>query len=232
LQAVVLAGGLGTRLRAAVPDLPKPMAPIAGRPFLEILLRALAARGVTRAVLSVGYRAEAIVSHFGHDFEGMRIEHAIEDEPLGTGGATRLALGLCDADPVLVTNGDTFLDLDLAALRAAWTGDDVPVLVAREVPDTSRFGRLVVRGDRIVGFAEKGASGPGLINAGTYLVRRDLLAGFQAGARFSLETDVLVPRAATGALRVFVTDGTFIDIGVPEDYARAQTLLARFAGRS
>ncbi|MFM1990459.1 MAG: hypothetical protein RJA99_3416 [Pseudomonadota bacterium] len=232
MQAVILAGGLGTRLRAAVPDLPKPMAPVAGRPFLEILLRSLAARGVTRAVLSVGYRAEAITSYFGHAFEGMRIEHAVEHEPLGTGGATRLALGLCDADPVLVTNGDTFLDLDLDALRSAWTGDEVPVLVARQVPDAGRYGRLVVHGDRITGFTEKGASGPGLINAGTYLVRRDLLARFPVGARFSLETDVLVPLAVDGGLRVFVAEGTFIDIGVPDDYALAQTLLARYAATS
>ena len=214
-----------------MPDLPKPMAPVAGRPFLEILLRSLAGKGVTRAVLSVGYRAEAITSHFGHSFEGMRIEHALEDEPLGTGGATRLALTLCDEDPVLVTNGDTFLDLNLDALRDAWAGDEIPVLVAREVTDTTRFGRLVIQGDRVVGFSEKGASGPGLINAGTYLVRKDLLESFPTGARFSLETDVLMPLAATGSIRFFSCDGVFIDIGVPDDYLKAQELLSRFADK-
>jgi len=232
MQALILAGGLGTRLRATVPDLPKPMAPVAGRPFLEILLRSLASKGVTQAVLSIGYRAETIVSHFGNTFEGIKIKHVIESEPLGTGGATRLALEHCDQGPVLVTNGDTFLDLDLDSLSALWADDDVPVLVAREVTDASRFGRLMLRGNRIIGFTEKGVDGPGLINAGTYLVQRNLLSQFPAGTKFSLETDVLVPLASTGSLKAFVTDGTFIDIGIPEDYARAQTLLAGFANRS
>ena len=116
MEAVVLAGGLGTRLRQVVPDLPKPMAPVAGRPFLEILLGALAAKGIDRVVLSVGHRADAITGHFGHRWNGLEIDYAVEATPLGTGGAVRLALGHCRHDPVLVVNGDTFLDLEVDAL--------------------------------------------------------------------------------------------------------------------
>lgn len=225
----MLAGGLGTRLRAEVPDVPKPMAPVGGRPFLEILLRKLSAGGIDRVVLSVGYRAESITDYFGRSFAGLKLEYAIEAKPLGTGGATRLALEFCDEDAVLVTNGDTFLDLDLAALQSALSSRDAAVLVAREVPDTSRYGRLIVQDDLIVGFVEKGVTGRGLVNAGTYYLRRDLLASIPSGTPFSLENEVLVPAVASRAVRAFVSEGTFIDIGIPEDYRRAQTLLAHFA---
>jgi D-glycero-alpha-D-manno-heptose 1-phosphate guanylyltransferase len=229
MEAIVLAGGFGTRLRAVVADLPKPMAPVAGRPFLEILLASLAGKGITRVVLSVGYMAQTIVERFGHTFGGLEIDYAIEATPLGTGGAVRLALGRCTGEPVLVVNGDTFLDVDLEALRGLWRADRAPVVVARAVGDTTRFGRLRVEGERITAFAEKGVAGPGLINAGCYLVPRDLLAAFGPDRAFSLETDFLAPCVERSTVRVLVSAGTFIDIGVPEDYARAQTLLAPHA---
>jgi len=224
-----LAGGFGTRLRAVVPDLPKPMAPVAGRPFLEILLGALKTKGVERVVLSVGYRAELIIRHFGEHWRGLEIDYAVENTPLGTGGAVRLALSHCGSDPVLVVNGDTFLNLELSALAARGTAEGAPLLVARAVPDTARFGRLEVDCGRLSGFAEKGVSGPGLINAGCYLVPRDLLAEMPADKPFSLENDFLAPSGVRAGFGVFVSDGLFIDIGVPDDYARAQTELAPFA---
>jgi D-glycero-alpha-D-manno-heptose 1-phosphate guanylyltransferase len=231
MEAIVLAGGLGTRLRQVVPDLPKPMAPVAGRPFLEILIGTLAAKGVDRVVLSVGHLAAAIVSHFGDRWRGVEIDYAIEATPLGTGGAVRLALGRCRRDPVLVVNGDTFLDLELDALIARWRTHGRPLLVAREVSDTSRFGRLSVAGDRLAGFVEKGVPGPGPINAGCYLVPRDLLTELPADAPFSLENDFLVPRGVRAGFEIFVSRGLFIDIGVPDDYTRAQSLLATYAER-
>jgi D-glycero-alpha-D-manno-heptose 1-phosphate guanylyltransferase len=226
MEAIVLAGGFGTRLRAVVSDVPKPMAPVAGRPFLEILLGSLAAKGVRRVVLSVGHLAEAVTSHFGDAWGGLSIAYAVESEPLGTGGATKLALAQCRDDPVLVLNGDTFLDLELDALVAQWRGSGAPIVVARAVDDTARFGRLGVEGGRIVAFAEKGVPGPGLINAGCYLLPRGFLDDMPTGRAFSLETDVFVPRVAASVIEVFSSSGLFIDIGVPDDYARAQTLLA------
>jgi D-glycero-alpha-D-manno-heptose 1-phosphate guanylyltransferase len=225
MEAIVLAGGFGTRLRQVVADVPKPMAPIAGRPFLEILLGSLAQKGFSRVVLSLGFMAEKISGHFGPRFEGLDLAYVVEDTPLGTGGATRLAAAACTQDHVFVFNGDTYLDLEVELLEQQWQARRNPIVVGRQVPDTTRYGRLVVDGDRITSFAEKGISGPGLINAGCYVLARDALARFSLNQPFSMETDYLIPEVARAAVEVFVTKGVFIDIGIPEDYSRAQTLL-------
>jgi D-glycero-alpha-D-manno-heptose 1-phosphate guanylyltransferase len=201
------------------------MAPIAGRPFLEILLGSLARKGFARVVLSLGFMAEKISDHFGARFAGMDIAYVVEDAPLGTGGAIRLALDACTQDHVFVFNGDTCFDLEVQSLEQRWKANRHQVVVGRHVPDTSRYGRLVVDGGRITCFSEKGISGPGLINAGCYVLAADALARFPLNQPFSIETDYLVPEVASGTVDVFVTEGMFIDIGIPEDYARAQTLL-------
>ena len=229
MEAVVLAGGFGTRLQALVPDLPKPMAPIVGRPFLEILLMTFARNGFSRVVLSLGYRAELIKSHFGNRFEQLSLIYEIESVPLGTGGAIRAALPHCLSDPVFVFNGDTYLDLEVAQVQAVWRRSQIPMIVAREVADTARFGRLQTDGDRVTGFLEKGFGGPGLINAGCYVLSRDTLDRFALGSRFSIETDYLAHAVREQPIGLFVTSSVFIDIGVPEDYQRAQLLLAQQA---
>lgn len=226
MEAIVLAGGFGSRLRQVVADVPKPMAPIAGRPFLEILLRSLAEKGVSRVVLSLGFMAEKISGHFGPRFAGLDLAYVVEDTPLGTGGATRLAATACAQDHVFVFNGDTYLDLEVDLLERQWQAKRHPIVVGMQVPDTTRYGRLVVDGDRIISFAEKGIARPGLINAGCYVLATDALAQFPLNQPFSIETDYLVPEVARATVEVFVTEGVFIDIGIPEDYARAQTLLA------
>ena len=225
MEAIVLAGGFGTRLRQLVADVPKPMAPIAGRPFLEILLGSLAQKGFTQVVLSLGFMAEKISGHFGPRFAGLDLTYVVEDTPLGTGGATRLAATACAQDHVFVFNGDTYLDLEVDLLERQWQAKRHPIVVGRQVPDTTRYGRLVVDGDRIISFAEKGIAGPGLINAGCYVLATDALAQFPLNQPFSIETDYLVPEVARATVEVFVTEGVFIDIGIPEDYSRAQTLL-------
>ena len=230
LEAVVLAGGFGTRLRAVVPDLPKPMAPVAGRPFLEILLSMLARKGVQRAVLSLGYQADLIVHHFGGRYAGIELVSEIETEPLGTGGALRAALSRCESDAALVVNGDTFLDLELDALAARWLRRRAPLIVGRAVEDTARFGRLDVSGDALLGFAARGAGGPGVINMGHYVLPTALFEGQGALPKsFSFEAGFLALRARELGFEIFVTEGLFIDIGVPEDYARAQRELAPWA---
>lgn len=226
MEAIVLAGGFGTRLRQVVTDVPKPMAPIAGRPFLEILLGSLARKGFTRVVLSLGFMAEKISDHFGARFAGMDIAYVVEGTPLGTGGAIRLALDACTQDYVFVFNGDTYLDLEVDLLERQWQARQNTIVVGRQVPDTTRYGRLVVDGGHITCFAEKGIAGSGLINAGCYVLATDALARFPLNQPFSIETDYLVPEITSATVEVFVTEGMFIDIGIPEDYARAQTLLA------
>ena len=226
MEAIVLAGGFGTRLKAVVFDLPKPMAPVAGKPFLEILLKSLAQKGFTRVVLALGYMAEKVIEHFGSRFEGMELVYEIESTPLGTGGAVRLALTQCLTDHVFVFNGDTYLDLEVSHVEAHWQMNQMPIIVARDVLDTARYGRLETVDGGVVGFSEKGVVGRGLINAGCYVLPTDILNSFELGQPFSLETDFLAQTIKTQRFDVVVTEGHFIDIGVPEDYARAQTELA------
>lgn len=224
-EAIVLAGGFGTRLRAVVADVPKPMAPVAGRPFLEILLSTLARKGFDRIILSVGFMADTISEHFGERFAGMELIYVVEDQPLGTGGGVRLALEQAVADHVFIFNGDTFLDLEVEAVERQWQRRQRPLIVGCNVADTTRYGRLLITEGVAAGWTEKGMAGPGLINAGCYVLRRDQLDAFAPGERFSLEADYLTPAVAMRKFDVFVTQGRFIDIGVPEDYQRAQTQL-------
>ena len=226
MEVIILAGGFGTRLRQVVPDLPKPMAPVGGRPFLEILLTSLACKGFRRVVLSLGYMADKVVSHFGAYFAGMELVYEIEQTPLGTGGAVRQAMMQCGADHVFVFNGDTFLDLEVPDVEAHWQAHHAPIIVGREVPDTARYGRLEKSDGRVMGFSEKGVAGPGLINAGCYVLPIEILNGFTLGQLFSLEADFLAKAVKSQRFDLFVTDGHFIDIGVPEDYARAQSELS------
>lgn len=227
MEAIVLAGGLGTRLSGVVPDLPKPLAPVAGRPFLSFVLDALDAGGFGAVVLAVGHRADAIRDCYGDRHGAMRLAYSVETEPLGTGGAINLALQHTSGADVFVLNGDTFVQLDFSAMCAAHAdGGERLTIAAQAVADAGRYGTLDVRGDHVHAFVEKGRGGPALINAGVYLLRRDLLGADPGSRAFSFETDFLMPRAAVIRPRAFRTDGLFIDIGVPEDYARAQSLLA------
>lgn len=226
MECIVLAGGFGTRLREVVPDLPKPMAPIAGRPFLEILLSSLARKGFTQAVLSLGFMAEAISTHFGETYAGMRLAYEVELQPLGTGGAIRAALTRCESDHVFIFNGDTYVDLEVDALESLWQAGRHPVIVVREVPDTARFGRVQMTDGRVSAFLEKGASGAGLINAGCYVLPRHGLDEFPLGQAFSIETEFFMKHLQNARFDGFITGGQFIDIGVPKDYLLAQTALA------
>lgn len=226
MEAVILAGGFGTRLRPVVPDLPKPMAPVAGRPFLEILLSMLSKKGFTRIVLSLGFMSEKIIEHFGDSYLGMQLVYEVEPQPLGTGGAIRAAMAICENDHVFVFNGDTYLDLEVDALERVWQIGRHSVIVVREVPDTSRFGRVELSDGRIIAFLEKGLHGPGLINAGCYVLPTNALHDFPLGIPFSLETEFFINYLHSLRFMAFVTQGRFIDIGVPPDYALAQTELA------
>jgi D-glycero-alpha-D-manno-heptose 1-phosphate guanylyltransferase len=231
MEAIVLAGGLGTRLRAVVSDLPKPMAPVAGRPFLAWILDRLADAGFGRVVLAVGYRHEAIRDHFGIAYRGMSLAYSVEETPLGTGGAMRLAIDHVDASPVFVLNGDTYLEVDYPAMRAAHRAHEVELTVAvARVADVSRYGSLEIKDDRICGFLEKGSLGPGYINAGVYLMARGLVETIPVGTGHSFENELLMPRVAELCPLAFRADGLFIDIGVPEDYERAQGLFGKSAG--
>jgi len=227
MEAIILAGGFGTRLREIVPDTPKPMALIAGRPFLEILMALLAKKGFRRIILSLGFMADKIIDYFGNQYMGMELVYEVESLPLGTGGAVRAALARCVADHAFVFNGDTYLDFDVTRVEALWRSSLCPVIVVREVTDTARFGRVVLDGGRVTSFLEKGIAGKGMINAGCYLLPKNVLDDFLSGQNFSLETDFFCVAIQSMKFSGFVTQGLFIDIGVPDDYTLAQNLLAR-----
>jgi D-glycero-alpha-D-manno-heptose 1-phosphate guanylyltransferase len=231
MEAIVLAGGLGTRLASRLHGLPKPMAPIAGRPFLEILLTQLRRSGCTRVLLSVGHQHAVIQEHFGAAFDGLAIDYVIESVPLGTGGAIRLALAEAREESVLVLNGDTFLNADYAAMLGfhAVQGAAVTLAVVHR-DDVSRYGGVTLEGRRIVGFQEKGRSGPGYISAGTYVLARNLAWPPALPEKFSIERDFFVPEVARLRPAAYKVDGFFLDSGIPEDLDRAQTELAQFRG--
>jgi D-glycero-alpha-D-manno-heptose 1-phosphate guanylyltransferase len=206
------------------------MAPVAGRPFLEILLAQLRGAGCTRVLLSVGHLHSVIQDRFGASFRGMRVDYAVESTPLGTGGAIRLALAQTTEDSVLVLNGDTFLEADYADMMRFHREEQAVATIALvHQPDIARYGGVAVDNKRIVAFQEKGRSGPGWINAGAYVFERNLEWPSSLPERFSIEKDFFVPEIARLAPAAYEVNGYFLDIGIPEDYDRAQTELARFA---
>lgn len=234
MEAIILAGGMGTRLAGRLDGVPKPMAPVAGRPFLEILLSQLARAGCTRAILSVGHLHEVIENHLGTEFRGVRIGYAIEHAPLGTGGAIRNALREATEPAVLVLNGDTFLDADYAAMLRVHAEQEAALTIAvTHCANVARYGGVVMsgtsQGTHVTGFQEKGRAGAGWINAGAYVIARDMRWPPALTEKFSFETDFLAPEILSLAPAAYPVDGFFLDIGIPEDLERAQTELGKFS---
>jgi D-glycero-alpha-D-manno-heptose 1-phosphate guanylyltransferase len=234
IEAIVLAGGQGTRLRPVVPDLPKPMAAIDGRPFLWWLMTRLNQQHVGRVILSVGYKSAAIRAYFGNSIDGMEISYSVESEPLGTGGAMKLALEEASESAVIVLNGDTYTDVDLLDLMRVFDSAGVDLAVAVTYLNTiARYGAIVIdeKSNTITGFAEKQDGAAGHVSAGVYCLRRDIFVKYSVPAKFSFECDFL-PREL-GMLRAIAFKGAraFIDIGVPGDYILAQTLIPTLAAR-
>lgn len=229
-EAIVLVGGLGTRLRAVVDSLPKPLAPVAGRPFLAWVLDHLAQRRIRRVILATGYMGEVVQEVVGRRWSGMDIAYSQEIEPLGTGGAVRAASAQLHGDAVHVLNGDTFLAYDPAELEvlARTHGADIGVALAH-VADVGRYGAATRRNIWLEAFEEKGGAGAGWINAGCYFLQSSALASLPDGSS-SLETALLAPAVAAGRVVGYDDTSGFIDIGVPDDYARAQQLFPRGTG--
>jgi len=224
LQALVLAGGEGTRLRPLTLSVPKPVLPLAGRPFLTFMLDWLARHGVDEAILSCGFMSEAVREVLGERRDGVRLHHMVEDEPLGTAGPLRLAadMDLVD-DRVLVLNGDTLTDLDLSAeLAEHESRGAVATLALVAVDDTSSYGVVPTAPDgRVEAFLEKTASPPtNRINAGAYVLERAVIDRIPAGRAVSFEREIF-PALVGEGLYGFLAEGYWIDIGTPERYLEA-----------
>ena len=226
-EAVILAGGKGTRLQSVVSDIPKPMAPIGDIPFLEILIHHLANQGINHVVLAVGYKYEVIQDYFGESWRDVSISYAVESSPLGTGGAVKAAAGHLSGDAFFLLNGDTFFDVSLEELYESFEQGDFPfVLSLKEVKDQHRYGKVTIAEDHITSFEEKQHIDKGFINGGVYTCSTDWWLYESPEAEiFSLEKDVLEQLVADHQLGYLISEGYFIDIGIPEDYHLAQQTL-------
>lgn len=233
MEVIILAGGLGTRLRSVVSEVPKCMAPVAGKPFLWYLLKYLTRFDVNRVVLSVGYLREVIfkwIEDVKDEFP-FEFDYAIEEEPLGTGGGIKLALSKVDGADAVVLNGDTFFDVDLRALMEQHLLLPSAITLAlKPMKEFDRYGCVVIDtiDNLIVEFKEKDFCKEGMINGGVYAVSRINLSLDELPKKFSFEKDVLEPMTVQHKVYGLIQNGFFIDIGIPEDYQKAQNEFKQF----
>ena len=228
-DAVILAGGLGTRLRSVVSDVPKCMAPVGGRPFLEWMLAWIEPFHPAKIILSLGYLSEVVTEWVNTTMKDypIPIEWVIEETPLGTGGGIKLALSKVTASECVILNGDTFFDVDLNALCSFRQMAGATLAVAlKPMERFDRYGSVTLDAQgRIVSFNEKRYCDKGLINGGVYCISAASGLLNDKPEKFSFEKEVLEPQATKGTLSGFISDGSFIDIGIPQDYELAQTFL-------
>lgn len=225
-EAIILAGGKGTRLHGIVDDIPKPMAPVNGKPFLEYLINNLIKQGISHIILSVGYRHEIISKYFTNEFIGAKISYVIEDEALGTGGAIAYASKSVIGRHFWIINGDTFVDIDLQKAFDQIIYPDLSICLVR-MQNFDRFGIVETDEKKITGFREKEFSTDGFINSGIYLISKDFISeNFPHTRIFSFEKEILEKIYLKKNVGFFSNEGIFIDIGVPDDYFRAQFLFA------
>jgi len=237
MEAIILAGGLGTRLRSTVPDLPKPLAPVGAKPFLGHLLDYWQGQGVKRFILSVGYKHELIRECFGSRYQNAEVDYAVETEPLGTGGGLLLSVKqLRSKEPFLVLNGDTFFAVNLVDLLNCHAQSEADMTLSLvEVPENKRYSGVLLDKDGMVRSMEarSESSKISLVNGGVYMMENNLLSIFEKNVskKISLE-DELLSRLFKQKKRIagFLGSGAFIDIGVPQDYNRAAEVLSSYGG--
>jgi len=225
MNAIVLAGGLGTRLRSVINDMPKPMADIKGKPFLAYLLDYLSVQGVSKVVLSVGYKYEVIKEYFGDCYKKIKLLYSIEEEPLGTGGAIKKSLYLLKcSEPVIVINGDTFFNVTLGDLVNFFIKKSADAVIAlKKMENYDRYGSVNLDSqNKIIGFEEKNYKEIGYINGGIYVIHPNIFDDNELNNKFSFEKDFLEKFYNQKLFYGLVYEDYFIDIGIPEDYRKAQ----------
>lgn len=226
-EAIVLAGGLGTRLRSAVPDLPKCMAPVAGHPFLKYLIDYYLQKGINRFIFSLGYMHEVIEKYLNEYYPSLNYTSVIESEPLGTGGGIKLACRKAISEQVLILNGDTFFGVDLTEIYQFHAISNADCTLAlKPMLNFDRYGVVEMnQAGRIGLFHEKKQTAAGNINGGVYLLKKSALLESDLPDKFSFEKDFM--ETHLNSLRIYgiIQEGYFIDIGIPVDYERSQTEL-------
>lgn len=223
IEAVILAGGFGTRLQTVVADVPKPMAPVNGKPFLEYLLNYAIQQGIQRVVISTGYKHESIENYFGASYKSLSIVYAQEATPMGTGGGIQFALKKCKEKNVVILNGDSFFEVNLKALEAKHRASKSEFsIAAKKMFNFNRYGIIQTKESRIVAFEEKRAIAEGIINAGVYIIDREKFLALNLPEKFSMEKDYMEKFFPTRQFNAFEFEGYFIDIGIPEDFEKVQ----------
>jgi D-glycero-alpha-D-manno-heptose 1-phosphate guanylyltransferase len=221
VEAIVLAGGLGIRLRSVVTGLPKPMAPIGNKPILEYILKYLEKNGIKRVVLSVGYEWEVIKQYFGNSFNGLELIYSVEDEPLGTGGAIKKAISQVFTEQVYIVNGDTFFNVDLKKLTLK--NNSKLMLSLKHMEKFDRYGCVETDLNSVVtAFKKKGYKEIGNINGGVYLASKDVFKNFNLKNIFSFE-EFMQKNVKELNISSTIFENYFIDIGIPEDYEKAKS---------
>lgn len=219
MEAIILAGGFGTRLRHTVSNVPKPMAPVNGKPFLQYIFDYLLDNGIRSVILAVGYKAEIIQQYFGTSYKGIKITYSMENVPLGTGGAIKKALKYCYNKDVFIINGDTYFDVDLKQMKKFHENENSKLTLAiKSMKNFDRYGSVNIVDNMVRTFEEKKPIVQGKINGGTYLLNRRIMDCIDQQS-FSFEKIVL--ESKNTHIYAFESKGYFIDIGVPEDYYKA-----------
>lgn len=228
IEAIILVGGKGTRLQSTVSDRPKPMAIVAGKPFLEWLILSLCEQGVRNVILCTGYMGEMVEEYFADGSKwNLQVRYSHETFPLGTGGAVRNAFDLIQGDRFLVLNGDSYCRFDIDSMEGIHNSKSaLATMWLVKMNDCSRYGSVILDNNGIIqSFSEKSLiSAPGLINAGIYLLERQLIEPIEKGRMISLERDIF-PHIVGKGLAGVVGGGVFVDIGTPESYASAEEIL-------
>ena len=228
-EAIILAGGLGTRLRSVVADLPKCMAPVAGKPFLHYVIQYLQKEGVDKFIFSVGYKYKAIEEFIQEQYPALDAEFSVEEEPLGTGGAIKLSCGKATEKNVLVLNGDTMFSVRLDKLSHFHSKHNADcTLSLKPMNNFDRYGVVELNKDHSIAlFKEKQFYEIGLINGGIYALNAENFLQEETPDKFSFEKDYLEKYFQQRKMYGLVQDEYFIDIGIPEDYNRANKELAQ-----
>lgn len=223
MEAIILAGGFGTRLQKVVSDVPKPMAPINNTPFLVYIFNWLNKYNVTHVVLAVGYKKEIIINYFDNQYKNIKIDYSIEDTPLFTGGAIKKALDKCNEKNVFIINGDTYFDVNLNELIKQHNELKADFTISvKEMKEFNRYGTVKVNEKKqVIGFEEKRHYKQGYINGGIYCIKKNILDKVNKNV-FSFEKEYMEQYYDKDNVYAFYSDGYFIDIGIPEDYKKAQ----------
>ena len=219
MQVIILCGGLGTRLREVVADVPKPMAPIGDKPFLQIKLDQLIKYNIGKVVLATGYKEELIQQYFGNEYKGIKIVYSTNNLALGTGGAIKKALQYIDDDDVIVMNGDVFFELDLGTtMQLHKSFNSVMTMAVKPMHNFDRYSFAVTSGHKMIDFKDKQPVDFGYINIGCYIVNKHIFDNLTLPENFTFEADYLVPNVLNRPHFVYYYTGYFVDIGIPQDY--------------